>query len=502
MRVGILALLHESNTFVDEPTRLEHFESNLLVTGKAVRDRLAETHHEVGGFFQGLDERGIEAVPIFAARAMPYGTVTADAFSRLVDRLLAELGRAGRLDGLLVAPHGATVSERHRDADGYWLTRVRQAVGDELPIVGTCDPHANLSPRMVDACDALVAYRSNPHLDQRQRGVEAARLLVDTLRHDIHPVMAASFPPLAINIERQMTSEPHLRPVYSLADEQLRRAGMLSNSILLGFPYADVPEMGSAAIAVADGDAQVAAEAARELGAYLWQRRYEFVGQMVDVEQALDRATRGVGPICLLDMGDNVGGGSPADGTVLAHGLVARGVRSFVCLNDPSAAAEAARLGVGCLLRMPLGGKTDARHGPPLEGEFRIEKIADGKFREPEPRHGGFTDCDQGRTAIVRHASGLTVMLTSDRMPPFSLRQLTSCGLEPGEFQVLVAKGVNAPVAAYAPVCRELIRVNTPGCTTADMESLVFEQRRRPMFPFERNTPWVPCAYARGRPST
>ena len=77
-------------------------------------------------------------------------------------------------------------------------------------------------------------------------------------------------------------------------------------------------------------------------------------------------------------------------------------------------------------------------------------------------------------------------MLTSQRMPPFSLQQLISCQLDPSSFQVLVAKGVNAPVAAYAPICSELIRVNTPGCTTADMNSLTFHNRRRPLFPFEK----------------
>ena len=79
----------------------------------------------------------------------------------------------------------------------------------------------------------------------------------------------------------------------------------------------------------------------------------------------------------------------------------------------------------------------------------------------------------------------ITVMLTSIRMPPFSLRQLTTFGIDPAKFQVLVAKGVHAPVAAYQPVCEELIRVNTPGVTTADMSRLEYHHRRRPLFPCE-----------------
>jgi len=68
---------------------------------------------------------------------------------------------------------------------------------------------------------------------------------------------------------------------------------------------------------------------------------------------------------------------------------------------------------------------------------------------------------------------------------PASLQQLISCGLDPSQFHILVAKGVHAPVAAYEPVCKTIIRVNTPGPTTADMRQLTYKSRRRPMFPFE-----------------
>ena len=145
-------------------------------------------------------------------------------------------------------------------------------------------------------------------------------------------------------------------------------------------------------------------------------------------------------------------------------------------------------------MHLRMGGKTDSFHGEPLEGDFTVVGLYDGKFEEPEPRHGGFTQCDQGRTAVVLSDRALTVMLTSRRMPPFSICQLTSCGVDPASFHILVAKGVNAPVAAYEPVCRHLIRVNTPGCTAADMTMFEFEHRRRPMFPFEPDTCWSPVA--------
>ena len=493
MRVGIIALLQESNTFLADRTTLAHFERDVLCEGDEVRRRFAGAHHEVGGFFAGLAEEGIEAVPIFAARALPYGVIEAAAFDELTRRMLTALDRAGPLDGLLVAPHGATVAETAPDADGHWLSLVRERVGPKVPIIGTLDLHANLSPKLVAACDALIAYRTNPHLDQRDRGLDAARLMARTLRGEVRPTTAAAFPPFAVNIERQATAESPCRELYAFADEQLRWPGVLSNSMALGFPYADVREMGASVVVVADGDADLANQLVGELARYWWDRRHEFVGHLVSVDDAVGRAAALDGPVCLLDMGDNVGGGSPGDGTVLVHALHTRRLGpSLVCLADPESVRAATVAGVGGHGRLRAGGKTDMLHGEPLDLDVTVRGLFDGKFTEPNPRHGGITSFDQGPTAVVECDGGLTLLLTTNRMVPFSLNQLTSCGLDPTRFRVLVAKGVHAPVAAYAPVCKHLIRVDTPGVTSADLGRLTYRHRRRPMFPFEPDTTWVP----------
>ncbi len=493
MRVGIIALLHESNTFVATSTTLDHFRENWLFTGETIRTQLADTSHEVGGFLAGLAAERIDAVPLLAARAVPFGPVSADCFAALLETMQTELLAAGPLDGILVAPHGATVSEDFPDADGHWLTELRHLVGPELPIIGTLDAHANLSQQMIDATNALIAYRTNPHLDQRDRGIEAATMLAATMRGEISPTQAAAFPPVAINIERQLTSDPHCQPFYQLADRLRDQQRVLSSSILLGFPYADVAEMGSSMIVVTDGDAELARQSASVLATYLWKHRAEFDGQLLDIETALDEVARLPGPICLLDMGDNVGGGSPADSTHLVHAIAARGMtNAFVCLYDPAAVQQSASRAVGDPFEMTIGGKTDRLHGEPFSARFILRGLYDGRFHEPETRHGGFSDCDQGPTAVVQTEQGVTFMLTSRRMPPFSLRQLTTFGVDPTQFHILVAKGVNAPVAAYEPVCRHLLRVDTPGCTTADMTTLSFAARRRPLFPFETDFAWNP----------
>jgi microcystin degradation protein MlrC len=356
--------------------------------------------------------------------------------------------------------------------------------------VGTLDLHANVSPRLAEAADVWIAYRTNPHLDQLERGLEAARLLARTLRGEIRPTSAAAFPPFLVNIASQLTSEAPCKPLYDFAEEIRHRPGVLAVSLLLAFPYADVPQLGSSVLITTDNDPALARKYADEIARYWWERREQFLGDRIAPFAAVAEAGVRTGPVCLLDMGDNVGGGSPGDGTILLHELSRQAVGpAFVCLADAESVLQARTAGAGALVCLHVGGKTDNRHGPPFEAEFQVVSLHDGHFQETQTRHGGFTTFDQGPTAIVRHAR-ITIMLTTRRMAPFSLAQLTTFGIEPAEFQVLVAKGVHAPVAAYAPVCRSLIRVDTPGITRADVTQLPFQQRRRPMYPFEPDTIW------------
>lgn len=493
MRVGVIGLMHESNTFLPTPTTLENFQRWHLLEGQAVRKQYAEAHHEIGGFFEGLQASGIEPVPIFAAWAAPSGTIAAEAFDGLLERLTAALDAAGPLDGLLAAPHGAAVAANEHDMDGRWLGLLRERLGRQTPIIATLDPHANLSPRMAQAADALIAYRTNPHLDQRERGLEAARLMSRTLRGEIRPTMRAAFPPLAINIERQRTADSPCREMYALADEIAARPGVLTDSVTLGFPYADVAEMGTACVVVTDNNPQLAESCVNELAAYLWTHRDDFRGQFVSIAEAVELARRGPAPVGLLDMGDNVGGGSPGDGTLLLDALTKAGVApTLACLFDPAAAEQARAAGAGRRVTLSIGGHTDTQHGEPFTADVTVESLHSGQFTETETRHGGQTTYDMGPTVVVRTAAGQTIVLSSRRMPPFSLGQVTCTGLDPRKFQAIVIKGVHAPVAAYAPVCASLVRVDTPGITRADMTQLAFHHRRKPLFPFETDFDWKP----------
>jgi len=488
MRVGIIGLIHESNTFLPTPTTFDLFERDLLLRGEAVRKHWAGGVHEITGFFEGLQGAGIEAVPIFHASTWPSGTITRETSEKLIAIMFEEVKKAGPMDGYLLAPHGANTGEGddYRDLDGYWLTRLREHVGPDVPLIFVMDPHGNLSPRMIEATDAAIAYRTNPHLDQKARGLEAAALMVRTLRGEVKPTQAASFPPVAINIERQNTDEPHCQRLYRVADRMCDRPGVLSNSIVLGFPYSDVEEMGSAFIVVTDNDPELARLCADELAADLIAYRQDFVGQYLTIEQAVDQAMQLPGPVGLLDMGDNVGGGSAADGTLITHEILRRGFGpAFVCLYDPESAKKCLAAGIGRTLDLTIGGKTDDKHGSPLKLTVKVERFSEGRFREEGVVHCGQTHYDIGPVVTVTTPEKLTINLTQRRVVPVSIGHMTCCGLDPRNFQIIIGKGVHSPVPAFRPYCTKLLRVNTPGATCADLAAFDYKHRRKPLFPFE-----------------
>ncbi|MFO0977291.1 MAG: M81 family metallopeptidase [Planctomycetaceae bacterium] len=528
-RVGIIALLHESNTFLDEPTTIEHFRLNVLTDGDGVLQAFRGTPHEVGGFIDVIDQAGdVEAVGIFAARAMPFGTITKECWAELMTRLEAQLRSHLPLDGLLVAPHGATVAESAPDADGDWLQRVRAIVGSEVPIIGTLDLHANVSENMVSACDALFGYRTNPHLDQLQRGQDAAQLMLRTLNGETRPKCRLVQLPLCVNIERQATAEPQGARLWQHADRLQSQPGMVCVSCLYGFPYSDVHEMGASVVTVAEHDATLAQQAANEMATIWWASREDFRGQLISVSEGIQLALkirqkamkeyvvdlardpmtltddRNSGefhysnercPVGLLEMGDNVGGGSPGDGTWIAHGWICEGHGPLLTvIADAEAVQRAVDAGVNGQFTAAVGGRLDPeRHGPPLNDSWTVLNITDGRFTESEARHGGYSKFDQGRTAVLRgESTGITVIATTLRVAPLSLQQVVSQGVNPNDFAAIVLKGVHAPFAAYAPVCSQLIRINTNGVTTADAGALVFHHRRRPMEPFEQIGHWQP----------
>ena len=484
MRLALLGVSHETNTFSRVPATYESFE---IYRGEEIATQFGESHSTNAGFLEAAGRFDVEVVPLLYAVTGPIGTITKDAFDRIVSEMLGLLRDRGPWDGVLLSQHGAAVSGEYPDADGEVAARVRAAVGPDVPVGMMLDLHTNLSQKMIENTTATVLYRTNPHLDARPRAVECAEIVVRTVRGEVRPVQALEMPPLVVNIVKQFTGEEPMLGVMRDAEAVIDRPGMLSASVGEGYPYADVAEMGMGFLAISDGDDAAARDAARWMAGRAWERREQFLGDTPSPAEAMRAAASAErGPVVLMDVGDNIGGGSSADSTVLLAEARRQGVRGYLqSLYDPGAVEACVAAGVGSEVTLAVGGKTDDMHGSPVEVTGRVRLISDGKFEDPEPTHGGFRYYDGGTTAVLETTDGHTLVLTSLRVGNTSRQQMYSLGIRPEDKRVVVAKGVVSPRPAYAPIASEVILVNTPGVTTSDLSFFDYKRRRRPLYPFE-----------------
>jgi microcystin degradation protein MlrC len=486
MRILLAGQMHESNTFAATPANRERFEEGSLAAGPDVIPIWKDAHHEFGGFIEGAGRFGFEAIPSVMALATPSGPVDDAVLDEVVDRVIADYRKAGP-DGVLLALHGAMVTARYPSADTEVLRRIREAIGPSVPLIASLDFHANCDPRMADYANALVGYQTYPHVDQRQRGLLAAEMVARTVRGEIRPVTHIAKRPMIANILGQATDREPMKGLMAAARAAEKRSGMLSVSVMGGFQYADVPCMGPSVIAVADGDREVARTVAEELADRMWEVRKELAGPCASPAEAVRRAKAAPrGPVVLVDLGDNIGGGSAGDGTVLLDEMLRQDVNSgVVALFAPEAVRECQHAGVGSRFARRVGGAVDRLHGDPVEVSGSIVGLFDGTWVETEARHGGRRHNDQGRTAVVRLDGGITLVLNSLQTPPFSLGQLTSVGSDPKSVQMIVVKAAVAYKAAYAPVAAEIIEVDTPGVTAVNPARFTYHHIARPLYPLD-----------------
>jgi len=503
LRIACLGMMHETNTFQTVPTTYEAFERFELLRGDEITAQHATANSTISGFFEGASRYEFDLVPLLHAFTGPTGTVTRDAFDRIVGEMIDMLRAAGPFDGILLGQHGAAVSEEFPDMDGEIASRVRQVGGADTPVVMCLDLHSNITRAMVENVDATVVYRTNPHLDPKARAVEASEILVQTIRGDIKPVQWIEQLPMVINISKQATE---LEPMKSVMDDVrsvIERPGIISASCGQGYPYADVVEMGVSFIVISDGDIDVARDAAQWLAGRVWERRALFGNDTPSPSEALAAAINaptGDGPSVIMDMGDNVGGGGSADSTHLLAEAQRQGASELLMsLFDPESVQTCIAAGPGTDVTLKVGGKTDDLHGVPIEVSGRVRAITDGRFEEPTPIHGGFRFFDYGPTVALDLAptgglgDGNTLLLHTERgIGNMTREQMYSIGIFPERYRIVIAKGVVSPRAAYEPIAREIILANTPGVSSADLGTFNFEHRRRPLYPFEEDADYRP----------
>lgn len=467
-RVGILGMWHETNTFSARPTTLADFRDLELATGDDIVAANADTGSVIGGF---LDHGDFELVPVFAAGAWPSGPTDSKTMTELLERAEAGLRRTGGLDGLLVNLHGAMVAEGVDDVEGAVLALAREVVGD-IPIAGVLDLHANVSVSAARLADVLISYDTYPHVDMRERGQEAGHLLRRVLEGTQLKTSIVRVPMLICPLVQGTDDEP-MRPLVERARERAAAAGLVRICIAGGFAYSDVARAGITVLAVHDADRAAAAAAvldATVADIESCSSAFELVRDTP--ARAVARAIASDSPpVFLADVADNVGGGSPGDGTAILDELLRQGASGAIAIiADRDVASLAHELGVGSELATTLGAKTDALHGRPLAVRGRVESLSDGVYRTSGSWMTG-KEFSMGRTAVVA-VDGVRIVVTERATPPFHAEQITMHGIDVGACKIVVMKGALAWRAPYGSYIGDVIEVASPGICPVDPMSL------------------------------
>ncbi len=479
-RIGMGGIVHETNTFNPKKTSVADFEAGLggangILRGEAILTELANSNNTISGFIEGAKQHGLELYPTLMAGPQTIGTVTDQAFDTLTNELTSRLKTAPKLDGILLFLHGTMVAESHPHADAEVVRRVRRAMGNQIPVVVVHDFHANVSEEIIKLTTALITYKECPHLDAKDRGVQAAKIMADVVSGKVKPVQALVKPPMLYNIIFHNT---YAEPLKRIVDESKLlelNPKVLAASVPGGYQYADIPAMGPSVIVVTDNDPELAKREAERLSGLLWGVRDKLILKLPEPAEAVKIAmSSDKFPIVLMDTGDNIGGGSSGDSTFILTELLQQKATGWVMtIADREAVDAAYRAGVGQPFDQLVGGKTDRLHGERVRVRGRVKSLYDGRFVEPAMRHGGGRYWDMGFSAVIE-VDGSTrdlpnlLLLTPKRVIPFSLHQLISAGIYPERQRILVVKGTVAPRAAYEPVAARIIEVDSGGVTAVN----------------------------------
>jgi len=486
MKFVVAMLSHETNMFSPVKTELRHFKERELYYGEEMFAALKGTKTSIGGFMDAAKANNIELVPTVAASAMPSGLVTADAYRTLKEKILDGTKAAGTVDGVVAALHGSMAVEGIGNAEGDFLRDVRRIVGLRTPVVCTLDLHATVTKLMIDSCDAMFGFDTNPHIDSYERAVEAVNAAVAIKAGRIRPVMALRKPPMMPPTINMRTTEGPMVKIFERAYKIEQDPKVINVNVAGGFPFMDTEEAGFSIVVITNNDLKLAEKYAQQLSDFAWSIRSEFLKPLTPVPEAVKRAMEAKqGPVILADVADNPGGGGSGDGTVVLKTLLDMGARDvgFALIKDPEAVDKAIKAGVGATVTMMVGGKTDNFHGPPVKVTGQVKTITDGVFIHKGPMGTG-SKGEVGRSVVLQ-VNGIELIVSELKMAPNDPEIFRRHGIEPTEKKILIVKSRGHFRAGYEPFAKEIIEVDAPGVASPNLKQFPYKHLRRPIFPLD-----------------
>jgi microcystin degradation protein MlrC len=483
-RIAVGGFLHETNTFAPTKATYEAFVHGggwpRMELGAGVLKTLRRINVGLAGFIEAAEAERWELVPTIFTAATPCAHVTKDAFERIAKVIVDGIASAGKLDAVYLDLHGAMVTEHLDDGEGEILARVRKVIGKELPLVVSLDLHANVTPEMVEHADALIAYRTYPHVDMADTGRACARHLKLMLQTKQRFAKAFRQLPFLIPISWQCTNDQPTKAIYEKL-AALESESVPTLSFAPGFPAADFVHCCPSVFAY--GRTQAEADAAADtIAAVVESHEDDFDGKIFSpdegVRHAMELAKSATRPIVIADTQDNPGAGGDSDTTGMLRALVRNKAQRAATgvIYDPQSARVAHEAGEGATVTLALGGKSGISGDAPYQETFIVEKLSDGHFIAPGPYFGGRV-MDMGPSAALR-IGDVRAVVASNKAQLADQAMYRYVGIEPTEQKILVNKSSVHFRADFEPIAEKLLICAAPGAMPADTADLPWTRLR------------------------
>lgn len=483
MRIFSATIATETNTFSPLPTSLRAFQEQVFFRpGEHPDDAPRMCTAPLFVARKRAKRDGFTLIEGSCFAASPAGTVNRRDYEFMRDEVLEQIRAAMPLDAVVLGLHGAMVAHGYDDVEGDILERTREIVGDKCVIGVELDPHCHLTLRRLRNANLIVLYKEFPHTDVVDRAEDLLTLVLRTVRGEIKPVMS-------VYDCRQIGSYPTQFPLMRAFVDKLYalegKDGILSVSVAHCFPYADVPELSGRILVIADGDKSKADALATRLGEEFVSMRGKTMPEFFTVEEGVRVAMEAPeGPIVIAEPSDNAGGGAPSDNTTILRELIARGAQSAAVgpIWDPVAVALCFDAGEGARFPLRFGGKIGPASGIPIDAIVEVTKLATNCWQDFGPSRVPLGDC-----AAVK-VNGVEAVLITKRTQAFGLDLFRNVGIEPTQRKILVCKSTNHFAAAFGPIAKRVIYVDSDAPLSRDYRKIPFTKVQRPIWPLDEHT--------------
>jgi microcystin degradation protein MlrC len=498
-RVALLGFSIECNKFAPPATKA-HFLARTYLEGDAIvaeaRSPAPSMLPETPGFVAAMDASGAwTPVGIALAMTEPNGPVEHGFFVELLDTIERRLKAALPVATVYICSHGAALTTEEDDPDGVLFERVRQIVGPSVPVAATLDLHANVSERMVRSIDAFIGYRTNPHLDMRERGAEAAGAIREMLT-GVKPQRAFIRLPIVPPTVTMLTAAGPYAEMINLGQRRMNPE-IMNVSVMGGFAFADTADNGLAVVVTARHDRRAAEMLAREIAEFGWANRAQFYPRLTTLDDAVAKAFAvGRDPslpaLAFADVADNPGGGGRGNTVFLLRAFHEAGVERALLgvFFDPPLAEEAQRLGVGARFEAHFNRAETTKFSEPYSAMTTVAALSDGNCIGRRGIYAGMR-LALGPCAALQ-VGGITVVVVSHRVQCADPIFFEMMGLDIGAARSVVVKSRGHFRGGFDEFFGpdRIVEVDLPGLTSPMLNRFDWKRLPRPVIPLDDDVAW------------